>query len=83
VLHTQHLTSIDLFRSAGGRGVFDLARDQDAIPIGAGIGTVWLAKGGTTINLFVEPQWTVAHEGAGPPRFQVFAGLTLQFPIGR
>jgi len=30
-----------------------------------------------------EPQWTVAHDGDGQPKFQVFAGLNLQFPIGR
>jgi hypothetical protein len=36
-----------------------------------------------TVNVFAEPQWTVAHDGAGQPKFQVFAGVNLQFPIGR
>jgi hypothetical protein len=61
---------------------FDLASDQYAIRSErASARYGW--PGGTTINLFVEPQWTVAHDGAGQPRFQVFAGLTLQFPMGR
>jgi len=62
---------------------FDLAHNNYAIPIGAGIGKVWLLGDGTTVNLFAEPQWTVAHEGIGQPKFQIFAGLNLQFPIGK
>ena len=32
-------------------------------------------------NLFAEPQWTVGHEGVGVPKFQVFMGLNIQFPL--
>ncbi|WP_408096888.1 hypothetical protein ACJVC5_17770 [Peredibacter sp. HCB2-198] len=52
------------------------------IPIGAGAGKVWKLKSGTIMNLFVEPQWTIAHEGDGQPNFQTFMGLNLQFPLG-
>jgi len=62
---------------------FDLARDHYAIPVGLGVGKVWLVGDGTSVNVFAEPQWTVAHDGAGQPKFQVFAGVNMQFPIGR
>ena len=62
---------------------FDLARDHYAIPVGLGLGKVWLLGDGTTVNIFAEPQWTVAHDGAGQPKFQVFAGVNMQFPLGR
>jgi hypothetical protein len=52
--------------------------NEDPIPIGIGAGKVW--KAGTTImNLFVEPQWTVAHDGDGYPKVTVFAGLNMTF----
>lgn len=59
---------------------FDLKRGHFAIPIGLGGGKIW-KSGGTTMNLFVEPQWTVAHDGDGQPKFQVFMGLNMQFPL--
>ncbi len=61
---------------------FDLERGHYAIPIGAGIGKVFVRPGGVTINVFAEPQFTIAHDGAGQPKFQVFAGVNLQFPLG-
>lgn len=51
------------------------------IPVGVGLGRVWKKKNGTILNLFAEPQWTVAHEGDGQPNFQTFVGLNLQFPL--
>ena len=62
---------------------FDLEQSQYVIPIGTGAGKVWLLHGGKTVNIFAEPQWTVAHDGVGQPKFQVFAGINLQFPIGK
>lgn len=62
---------------------FNLETNDYVIPLGAGVGKVWVLGRGTTINVFAEPQWTVAHEGAGQPKFQVFAGVNLQFPIGK
>jgi hypothetical protein len=62
---------------------FDLQRGNYAIPVGFGLGKVKLLESGTTLNIFLEPQWTVSRSGAGQPQFQVFAGLNLQFPIKR
>jgi hypothetical protein len=62
---------------------FDFERDTYVIPIGTGIGKVSVRPNGTTVNFFAEPQWTVAHDGAGQPKFQMFAGVNLQFPIGK
>jgi hypothetical protein len=59
---------------------FDLRHGNYYIPIGFGAGKVWKA-GTTTCNVFAEPQWTVAHDGSGAPKFQVFFGLNLQFPL--
>jgi hypothetical protein len=57
---------------------WDLEEGRYYIPAGIGGGKVWRA-GSTLLNLFVEPQWTVAHDGNGFPRFQVFAGLNMTF----
>lgn len=57
---------------------FDLENNRHYIPIGAGGGKVW--KSGTTIlNAFVEPQWTVNHDGDGWPKFAIFGGLNFTF----
>jgi hypothetical protein len=50
-----------------------------AIPIGLGAGKVMRA-GKAVLNMFLEPQFTVLHEGVGQPAFQLFAGLMAQFP---
>lgn len=47
-----------------------------------GAGKVWKLEGGTTLNLFAEPHVTVAHDGVAP-KFQLFSGLNMQFPIGQ
>ena len=60
---------------------FDLEQDAYYIPIGFGVGKVWVLKNGATFNLFAEPQYTVAHDGIAPA-WQVFMGLNMQFPIG-
>ncbi|MNL66523.1 hypothetical protein D3C87_1910050 [compost metagenome] len=61
---------------------FDWETGDYYIPIGFGLGKVWKTQAGITINLFAEPQWTVAHEGVGVPNYQTFVGLNLQFPLG-
>ncbi|MFZ4284992.1 hypothetical protein [Variovorax sp. HJSM1_2] len=65
---------------SSGTTSFNLRNGDYAIPLGLGAGKIW-KSGGTTYNLFAEPQWTVAHEGLGQPKFQVFMGLNLQFPL--
>ena len=51
------------------------------IPLGFGGGKVWKMESATTFNLFLEPQVTLAHDGVSP-KFQLFSGLNMQFPIG-
>jgi hypothetical protein len=62
---------------------FDLQRGNYAIPVGLGLGKVKVLDSGTSLNIFLEPQWTVSRSGAGQPQFQVFAGVNLQFPMKR
>ena len=62
---------------------FAFAQDTYVIPLGAGLGKVWLVEGGKTINAFVEPQFTVAHNGTGQPKCQLFTGVNLQVPLGK
>jgi hypothetical protein len=50
-----------------------------AVPFGLGAGKVFRA-GRAVLNAFLEPQWTVLHDGIGQPALQVFAGLNVQFP---
>ena len=59
---------------------FNLKNGDYSIPVGAGVGKAW-KMGGTTYNLLPEPQWTVSHQGDGQPKFQVFMGMNLQFPL--
>ena len=59
---------------------WDFEQDTYYIPIGFGAGKIWKA-GGTTYNIFAEPQWTVAHHGEGVPKLQFYFGLNLQFPL--
>ncbi len=57
---------------------FDLQHGAWYIPVGLGGGKAWKA-GGTIYNVFVEPQYSVAHSGAGVPKWQIFAGLNMTF----
>jgi hypothetical protein len=70
------------FRSTA-TATFDIQHDAYALPLGAGLGHVRVLGSGTTVNLFLEPQWTLAHKGAGQPQFQLYAGVNLQFPLAR
>jgi hypothetical protein len=58
--------------------VFDLENDTYNVPIGFGIGKV-IKTGGTVFNIFVEPQFTILHDGVGQPALQIFTGLNMQF----
>ncbi|MBP2312638.1 hypothetical protein [Azospirillum soli] len=42
---------------------------------------VWQVSRSTSLNAYVEPQYTVFHNGEGVPRWQILAGLTLQFSL--
>jgi hypothetical protein len=57
---------------------FDLERGDYSVPIGLGLGKV-VKAGNTVFNVFLEPQFTVLHEGSGQPEFQLFFGFNTQF----
>ena len=57
---------------------YDFENDDYNMPLGVGIGQV-VKKEKTVYNVFVEPQFSVAHEGAGQALWQVFAGFNMQF----
>ncbi|HKQ98312.1 MAG TPA: hypothetical protein VJV75_10585 [Candidatus Polarisedimenticolia bacterium] len=61
---------------------WDLERDTHYLPVGAGAGKIWKGSG-IVWNAFVEPQWTVSHDGDGVPKLQIFTGLNLQFPVNK
>ncbi|MDK4700898.1 hypothetical protein PH562_01520 [Rhizobium sp. CNPSo 4062] len=60
---------------------FNLENGSSYIPVGLGAGKVIPLQNGATMNAFIEPQYTVWNDGAGAPRWQIFAGLNFQFPI--
>jgi hypothetical protein len=60
---------------------FDLEEKGSFVPLGFGLGRVFLLEGGNTINAFVEPQYSIWHDGSGAPQWQIFAGTNLQFSL--
>ena len=57
---------------------FNLYNNAYNVPLGLGAGHV--AKAGNLLfNIFLEPQFTVLHEGAGQPALQLFGGINCQF----
>ncbi len=59
--------------------VYNLENDNYSVPLGVGYGQVF-KRGETVFNVFVEPQFSVADDGAGQPEWQVFLGFNMQFP---
>jgi hypothetical protein len=57
---------------------FNLDSGNYYVPIGLGAGKVVRLGGDATLNFFVEPQFTIAHDGPAP-RWQIFMGVNLQF----
>lgn len=51
---------------------------RGTVPFGLGAGKAWRA-GKNIFNVFVEPQWTVAHRGEGLRQFTVFLGMNMTF----
>lgn len=58
--------------------IYNLEDSSYNVPLGFGIGKV-VKAGHTVFNFFIEPQFTVLHDGVGQPELQIFAGLNLQF----
>jgi len=57
---------------------YNLENDEYSVPIGFGIGQV-IPSDKVIYNVFIEPQVSVADEGAGWPEWQMFLGLNMQF----
>ncbi|MEE8520816.1 MAG: hypothetical protein V3S83_05610 [Gemmatimonadota bacterium] len=63
-------------RSSGAM-TFDFERSTYYVPVGFGAGKV-IKVGRSVFNMWLEPQFTILHDGEGYPAFQIFAGLNLQ-----
>ena len=63
-------------RSSGAM-TFDFESSTYYVPVGFGVGKV-VKVGSTVFNMWLEPQFTILHDGEGYPAFQIFAGLNLQ-----
>lgn len=57
---------------------YNFENDAYAVPVGLGLGRV-IPTDKATMNLFLEPQYTVARDGDGQPDWGVFAGINFQF----
>jgi hypothetical protein len=57
---------------------YDFERDAYAVPIGLGIGQLIPTQRGV-LNIFIEPQYSVATRGDGMSEWGVFAGLNFQW----
>jgi hypothetical protein len=57
---------------------FNLRNGDYNIPFGPGIGKVIMTDK-IVYNIFIEPQFTILHDGVGQPALQIFTGLNLQF----
>ena len=53
------------------------------IPLGFGAGKVWKRSNGDIVNFYIEPQYSVYHTGVASPKWQIFAGATFKFPLGK
>jgi hypothetical protein len=67
---------------SSGIWTFDFIHDVSYVPVGLGLGQV-VQFGKTTVNYFVEPQYSVARAGVGAPIWQIFGGLNFQFATSR
>jgi len=56
---------------------FDFENDGYVVPLALGIGKV-VKVDKTVFNLFIEPQYSILHEGT-QPQLQIFTGINLQF----
>lgn len=60
---------------------FDLEHGTHYLPVGLGGGRVWSLSKKLKLNLYAEPQYTIAHKGVGAPKWQIFAGINLQYLV--
>jgi len=60
----------------------DIEQPTYNVPCGFGAGKVLITEK-VVFNLFIEPQWAIALRGIGQPAVQIFAGINMQFKVGR
>ena len=58
--------------------ILDFENEIYVLPLGAGMGKVF-KFGNKIINIFMEPQFTIWHQGAGVPKMQLYMGINTQF----
>lgn len=61
---------------------FNLERTEYNVPFGLGAGKAIIMEA-AVVNLFIEPQFSIALRGIGQPAIQIFAGMNIQFKTGR
>ena len=61
---------------------FDIEQPTYNVPFGLGAGKV-IPTEKIVFNLFIEPQFAMALRGIGQPAVQIFAGINMQFKVGR
>ena len=87
LLTVQPIVNINLdegfYLRSSGTWNFNMESGASYVPVGLGIGKVFQLEKGITMNAFIEPQLTVWHDDPGAPRWQIFAGVNFQFPIGK
>ncbi len=59
---------------------YNFDNDTYSIPLGLGMGKVIPTKD-VVMNMFVEPQISIADDGAAWPEWQIFAGFNMQFKM--
>jgi len=57
---------------------FNIENDSYNVPIGIGAGHV-LKVDKVVLNIFLEPQFTMLHQGLNQPALQIFGGINCQF----
>ena len=63
---------------SSGTWSFDISDHKNLIPVGIGFGKVF-KSGNVIVNAFVEPQFTVYHDGTALPSIQLYSGLYFLF----
>ncbi len=58
--------------------MYNFQNDSYNIPLGVGIGKV-IISGNKVFNMYLEPQFSVAHDGPGQAEWQVLCGFNIQF----
>jgi hypothetical protein len=71
-----------LFQEPRSSGIWNLdyGKHVSEIPIGFGVCKLWTLPGGTVMNCFFEPQYSVYRAGTGARMWQILSGITFQFP---